>query len=289
MNAPILPQLGENPRYTCSLGGGIATASAVDRVVPIIHAGPGCGMQLFNGLDYVAGYQGAGYVGGSATPSTNSYEREVVFGGEGKLRQVIQSAIEIMDAELYIVLTGCTSEIVGDDVRSVVDEFRSKGVSITYAETSGFKGLTRTGYERVVDSLVELLAEPAPRSSDLVNLFGVVPGADVFWRGNLEVMSRLLRQLGLRVNTFFTHHQGVESFRSSSGAALNVVLSPDLCQGLVQKYERTYGVRHLRFDGVPLGPSATSAFLRAVGDAMDVTKEVVEGVIRASMPDWRKW
>jgi nitrogenase molybdenum-iron protein beta chain len=279
MSAHLPTLLVESPRYGCSLGGGIATASAIHRVVPIIHAGPGCGMQLFNGLQYVAGFQGAGYVGSSATPSTNACERDVVFGGESRLRQLIQSTAEIMDADLYFVLTGCTSEIIGDDVRSVVSEFRAQGVPIVHAETSGFKGFTRAGYERVLESLVDSVVQPSRRSSHLVNLLGVVPSADVFWQGNLEEIARLLTTLGLRVNTFFTNHQGVEAIRASSGASLNIVLSPDLCASVVEKYERLYGVPHLRFDSVPLGPTATAEFLRTVGRATHISDKRVEAVI----------
>ncbi|HMA91686.1 MAG TPA: nitrogenase component 1 [Polyangiaceae bacterium] len=270
MGVPILPKLAESPRYTCSLGGGIATAAAIHRVVPIIHAGPGCGMQLFNGLQYVAGYQWATYVGSSATPSTNTSERDVVFGGEPRLRQTIQSTLELMDADLYVVLTGCTSEIIGDDVQSVVNEFRQSGAPIVHAATSGFKGLTRRGYELVLESLIDSVVKPAERDSMLVNLFGVVPGADVFWQGSLEEIARLLGELGVRVNTFFTNRQGVESVRTSSAAALNIVLSPDGCDGIVSRYSQQHSIPYLRFDGPPVGPTATTAFLRQIGTALEI-------------------
>jgi len=279
VNLPILPKLAESPRYTCSLGGAIATASAIHRVVPIIHAGPGCGMQLFNGLQYVSGYQGATYVGSSSTPSTNTVDRDVVFGGEPKLRQTIESAVEIMDADLYFVLTGCTSEIIGDDVQSVVNDFRRRGVNIVHAATSGFKGLTRRGYEQVLESLVDSIVEPAERNPKLVNIFGVVPSADVFWQGNLEEISRLLGELGLRVNTFFTG-QGIETIRASSAAALNVVLSADLCGGVVSTYEERHSVPHVRFDAIPLGPTATSKFLRDIGTRLGIAEAAVEDVVQ---------
>jgi nitrogenase molybdenum-iron protein alpha/beta subunit len=40
----------------------------------------------------------------------------MVYGGEKRLRSVIDGAFEVIDADLYVVLTGCTSDIVGDDV-----------------------------------------------------------------------------------------------------------------------------------------------------------------------------
>jgi nitrogenase molybdenum-iron protein beta chain len=41
--------LSENPRYSCALGGAIPSVAAIHRAIPVIHSGPGCGMQLFNG------------------------------------------------------------------------------------------------------------------------------------------------------------------------------------------------------------------------------------------------
>lgn len=37
----------EAPRFSCALGGALNTVTAIEGLVPIIHAGPGCGVQLF--------------------------------------------------------------------------------------------------------------------------------------------------------------------------------------------------------------------------------------------------
>lgn len=280
MNLPVLSHIVESPRYACSLGGGIATASAIHRVIPIIHAGPGCGMQLFNGLQYVSGYQGATYVGSSAIPATNTTEREVVFGGEPKLQETIESTVELMDADLYFVLTGCTSEIIGDDVQGIVADFRRRGVNIAHASTSGFKGLTRRGYEQVLESLIDTLVQPLPRDPKLVNLFGIVPSADPFWQGNLQELAQLLGDLGLKVNTFFANRQGIEAIRSSSAAALNIVLSPELCADIVKVYQERFSIPHVRFDGVPVGPTMTGEFIREVGRRLELGQAGIDALIQ---------
>ena len=43
-------------------------------------------------------------------------EKDVVFGAEDKLRSTIDGAIEIIDADAYFVLVGCTAGIIGEDV-----------------------------------------------------------------------------------------------------------------------------------------------------------------------------
>ncbi len=53
----------EQPRHFCTLGAQ-QTVLAIDRAVPVVHAGPGCSAKLFGGLSFCNGYQGTGYIGG---------------------------------------------------------------------------------------------------------------------------------------------------------------------------------------------------------------------------------
>ena len=71
----------EMPRYSCSLAGAQYTVHAIDRAIPILHSGPGCAFTNFFGQNFASGLQGAGYAGGLSVPSTNLYEKQIVFGG----------------------------------------------------------------------------------------------------------------------------------------------------------------------------------------------------------------
>jgi nitrogenase molybdenum-iron protein beta chain len=112
----------ENPRVSCSLGGGLGVVGAIHRAVPIIHAGPGCGLQASIGtqIDYLGG--------GTGCPSTNTYEKEVIFGGEQRLRETIQGTLDVIDGDVYVVLSGCTAGIIGDDVQGVIAELKTLGI-----------------------------------------------------------------------------------------------------------------------------------------------------------------
>lgn len=269
----------ESPRYSCTLGGALATVRNFYRTIPILHAGPGCGPQITMGQSSTAGYQGVGYIGGNGIPSTNMYEKEVIFGGEARLRELIQSTTEIMEGDFYFVLTGCTSDIIGDDVEAIVEEYRQKGIPIGYAETAGFKGNSYYGYELVFEALARQVVKPEKKDSKLVNLLGIVPYQDINWQGNIEEISRLLKKLGLTVNTFLSDKQGLETIKSSSKAALNIVLSPWLAENVTDLYEKVFDVPYLRFSGLPIGPTATSDFLRKVGDFLQLDKNLVREVI----------
>lgn len=253
----------ETPRFSCALGGALSTVTAIEGTVPIIHAGPGCGVQLFYGQSFTSGFRGSEWIGGVSVPSTNTYEREVVFGGEPRLKEQIEKTIEIIDGDRYVVLTGCTSELIGDDVGGVLREFEDKPV--VYAETAGFRGSSYTGYEILLDSFIDQIVEKKIQKKGLVNVLGIVPSQDVFWKGNLAEIERILRSVGLEVNTLFNG----KKIEDISAASLNIILSPWTGVKAAEKLQEKFGTPYI-LSPLPIGADETNAFLEKVGNALGI-------------------
>ncbi|MDR1408691.1 MAG: nitrogen fixation protein NifK [Oscillospiraceae bacterium] len=276
----------ENPHGNCALGGANATLSALRRVIPIYHSGPGCAMQTTAGEASQGSLRLPYYTSYTAIPSTNMLEREVVFGGEKKLEKHLEGALEILDADAFFVLTGCTAGIIGDDVKSVAQRFQDQGHPVYAVETAGFLGESYRGHEIAWNALFDNIVEknPSARDDNLVNVLGVAPYHDPYFEGSLEEITRLLNKLGLRVNTFFAHGQGLPEVRGSSSAALNIILSPWLLKSIAEQYKKSFGIPSLRFAGAPLGATDTAAFLCAVGTALGKEQEVKDVI--ASEEEW---
>ncbi len=253
----------ESPRFSCALGGALSTINAIDGSVPILHGGPGCGVQVFYGQSFTAGFRGSERIGGVAVPSSNTYEKEVVFGGEPRLKEQIENTIEIIDGDRYVVLTSCTSELIGDDVSGVLREFEDE--SVIYAETAGFRGSSYAGYEILLDSFIDQVVEKKRKRKKLVNIFGIVPSQDVFWKGNLVEIERILKSIGLEVNTLFNGKQ----IEDLSKAALNIILSPWTGIKAAQKLEEKYGTPYI-VNPLPIGSDETNAFLEKVGTTLGI-------------------
>lgn len=278
----------EQPHFYCALGAQ-QTVSAITKAVPIAHAGPGCCYKLYRALGMNGGYQGLGYAGGSAIPCTNSSEKEVVFGGENRLREVIDGALKVLDGDLYVVLTGCTADIVGDDVGSVVKEFRENGIPIVNAETGGFKGSNYLGHEIVIKAIVEQLvgAYDGEKEPGLVNVFSSIPHQHVFWAGDLMEIKRLLAGIGLKANILFGPQSGgVEEWKSIPRAQFNLVLSPWVGVRTAKYLERKYKTPFLHIPELPIGGDLTAAFLRNVAEFAGVDNEKSEAFIRAELDDF---
>ncbi len=269
----------ERARFMCSLGGAVGTVTALPGGIPILHSASGCAGNFAWTQNGGSGLQVGGYCGSMTVPSSNMQENEVVFGGEDRLREQIESTLKVMDGGLYVVLTGCVPEMIGDDIFAVVNDFREEGAPIIGAITGGFRGNSYWGYDLVLQALVkDYLTRGLPKVKGKVNLWGIVPYMDPFWRGNLEGARQLLEFLGLQVNTFFTPADTLDDIRTAGEAELNIVVSDIYGQEAARQFQERHGTPFLTLP-LPIGPSASEEFLRAVGNQLALPANQVEAVI----------
>lgn len=254
----------ERPRTACALAGALTVIANLPDVIPIIHTSLGCGGNLANSITFGSGYLGSGYCSGSAAPSTGITETEIVFGGIDRLNEQIRNTLELIDGKLYVVATGCMTEMIGDDVAGIVNEYYADDKPVCAVSTPSFKGDSYQGYELVLDGIFNrYLPKNDKKDPTLVNIFGLVPGYDPFFRGDLEEIERLLSALGLKVNTFFTPGQTFENIKSATSASLNIVLSRVWGTEVAKRFEEKHGTPFWVTD-LPIGPEASDKFLQDV-------------------------
>jgi nitrogenase molybdenum-iron protein beta chain len=269
----------ERSRYTCALGGATATVTALPGGIPILHSASGCAGNFAWSQNGGSGLQVGGYCGGLTVPSSNVQERDVVFGGEERLKEQITSTLKVMDGKIYVVLSGCVTEMIGDDIKSVVQDFSADGVPIIAAETGGFKGNSYAGYDLVLQSLIRDFIKPGRANfRQRVNLWGIVPGNDPFWRGNLEGARNLLEKLGVEVNSFFLNEDSIEGIRAAGSASLNVIVSHVYGVRAAELFEKIHGTSFVSVP-LPIGASASESFLRTIGKALKIPDPKVANVI----------
>ncbi len=270
----------ERSKFTCALGGAITTITAINRAVPIVHASGGCAGMLAGTYNMAGGYKGSGYCGGNMIPTSNVSEKNIVFGGDSRLEEQIENTINIINADLYFVVSGCQVEIIGDNVIGVANQFSDRG-DVLAANTPGFIGNTFKGYEVVLSTIAEkLINKVETKDAKTVNILGVVPGHDVFFRGNLTEIKRLLALIGIKANTFFGNGETVEMIRNYGDAALTIVLSDNYGVDTAKVFEEVHGIPYITTD-LPIGPTDSENFLRRVGELLKVEKALTEAVIAA--------
>jgi len=267
----------ERGKFTCALGGALTTVKGLNKVVPIVHSAAGCATSLAIAYSAGSGQSGSGYCGAGMTPTSSISEYHIVFGGEKRLEEQIENTLKIIEGDLFIVLTGCQVEIIGDDALSIADKFQDQNV--IGVNTPGFLGNTFKGYDAVLKVLVDKIIEKADEKEEkTINILGVVPGHDAFYRGNLDEIKRLLSLIGVKVNTFFGTDETVESIKGYGKAALNVVLSEQAGVDTAQEFEKIHGIPYILLD-TPIGPDGTNEFLRTIGSKLKISEELIESVI----------
>lgn len=268
----------ERAKFSCALGGALTTIAGIPRVVPIVHAAGGCAAALSGTYNLASGYRGTGYCGGTMIPTSNISENNIVFGGEARLEEQIENSIRILDADLFIVVTGCQVEIIGDDAVGVARRFKDR--KVIGASTPGFLGNTFKGYDAVMNAIISQVVESSEQKEEkTINILGVVPGHDVFYRGNLDEIKRLLSLIGVKVNTFFGTGESIAAIREYGKAALNVVLSSKAGVAPATTFEKLHGIPYLQAD-LPIGPTGTEEFLKVIGKALGIDELLIYKVIK---------
>ncbi|MBQ5490443.1 MAG: hydrogenase [Treponema sp.] len=264
----------DQPRYKCALAA-MQTVHAIPGAIPVLHSGPGCAAKLNdnNGT--------SGRYSPNIFPCTSISEKEVVFGGSAKLRSTIENALKVIDADLFVVLSGCTGEIIGDDIEEVVSNFADAEKPVIWAKTPGFKGNNYVGHDWILKSIFEqYLADAEPQTEKgLVNLFVAPPQQDPYWLGNLREIENLLSSIGLKSNTIFGFGRGLENLKKIPNAEFTILVSPWVGLDSAKYLERRFGIKLLQYPVLPIGATETTKFLRAVSEFTGADKELTERVI----------
>ena len=264
----------DQPRYKCALAA-MQTVHSIPGAIPILHSGPGCAAKLNdnNGT--------SGRYSPNIFPCTSISEKEVVFGGSSKLRSTIENALKVIDADLFVVLSGCTGEIIGDDIEEVTSNFEGSEKPVIWAKTPGFKGNNYVGHDWILKSIFEqYLAEAEPeKEKGLVNLFVAPPQQDPYGLGNLREIESLLQSIGLKTNTIFGFGRSIENLKKIPNAEFTILVSPWAGLESAKYLQSRFGIPLLQYPVLPIGASETTKFLRAVQDFTGSDKGLTERVI----------
>lgn len=228
-------------------------------------------------------YQGEAYAGGNQVPSTNTDESNVVFGGERDLRSEIEGALKVMKGDLFVVLSGCTAGIIGDNVEEIAKDYASQGLPLVGTDTPGFKGNAYSGHEAVVKAIInQFVGNVKPQvEKGLVNVFADVPAQNPFWRGDFEQLKKLIEKLGLKVNILFgTSSKGISEWKNIPNAEFNILVSPWVGLDIVESLKQKYGTPYLHYPILPVGAVQSSHFLRTIADFAGIPNELVDEVIK---------
>jgi nitrogenase molybdenum-iron protein alpha chain len=204
--------------------------------------------------------------------STNMNEQDTVFGAVDKLREAVREAYARYRPQAIFVSTSCVSGIIGEDVKSALEELRA-GIPVPLAPVfcEGFKSkVWASGFDAAFHAILTRIVKPPAKKTNKVNMIN--------FRGSAQrQITDILARFGLEP-VFVVPLSSVEELSKLSEAAATVSICGTLGSYLGNALEEQYGVPYVK-TLQPHGIAGIESWLRGLGQATGKEDEV-EAYIR---------
>ena len=181
-----------NPERACQPLGAVLCAAGFEDTMPFVHGSHGCVAYYRNNLSRHFREPIAGVC-------TSLTEDGAVFGGQANGFEGFKNATALYKPKMFAISTTCMSEIIGDDLGSIVGNAREKGylsedISAPYANTPSFAGSHLEGYDSMLNAIIETLGKK--RDAAKADIINIIPGFDTTV-GNINEVKRILKIFGI--------------------------------------------------------------------------------------------
>jgi len=271
------------PAISCGLAGGFLGTLGFDDSSRLVHGCSGCGFAMRYGLSQ----HWKSFI---PCPVTSLHENDVIFGGEKLLKKGIEDVEKIYPSEVLFILTSCATEIIGDDIESVVlDEAERRSKRIVAIDVGGASGDILDGYNRFLYKTISTIYPPLldetdgcsshSRNNPQIDILGIIPFFDMFFRGDMQELKRVFDAIGIRVNSFFTGQCSIETMRRSLTSDLAVSLNKNIGERALKIIRRYTNIRTDSFNVVPIGFEYSRSFFFSVSEMLGLNLRKVSGVL----------
>jgi len=268
-----------NPAKTCQPIGAMYAALGINGCMPHSHGSQGC-------CAYHRSHLTRHFKEPVVATTSSFTEGASVFGGLANLQQALVNIFSIYGPEVVAVHTTCLSEVIGDDIPTIIKKATEEGKipegkTVIHANTPSFVGSNVTGYSNMCTAMVTYLAEKTEETADSIN---IMPG----WLdpSDMRELKRLAGVLGVntvmypdtsgvldlpQTGVYEMYPKGgtpVADIKRSGDAICTLALGKFTAHPAAQALEKKCGVPFEALD-TPIGLQATDEFidnLRRLGD-----------------------
>jgi light-independent protochlorophyllide reductase B subunit len=203
----------------------------------------------------------------------------VMRGGEEQLEHVIRTVIEKEPAALFVV-TAPVTEVNQDDTEGVCDRVAYPN-SIVVRPAIGHT--CNEGREAAFLELINMMDPDVGRRPMSVNLIG--PTLSMFnWRADVYELRRMLREIGIEVNTVMSAGASFAEIQRAPAAELNLCMYPyDAGAEAARVMEERFGIP-FQADIVPIGFENSMAWLEQVAGhfGLDISDYLADCIANAT-------
>lgn len=258
----------------CQQINSMAALMSLDDAVFIAHSPQGCvGCTTMATDMYRVGqaHRGAKIIKSPRIIVTNLDQRDVILGGEAKLIEAINNAVERYQPKLIFVFTSCASGIIGDDIDAIVKEAQKNTEALLIAvHCDGFKSkICASGFDAAFLAISKYILDgkTIPKQKGLINLFAPT---SISYKDQLE-MERMLGFLELKVN-YIPFYSSLEKIRSIPAAEASTSICKVFADEFMKELEEDYEIP-FSHTVMPIGVRNTDKWFRGVAELFGKEKQ----------------
>lgn len=207
---------------------------------------------------------------------TNLDEKDIVCGGEEKLRESILLANERYSPKVIFIFTSCASGIIGDDIDAVASELQSEmDAIIVPIHCEGFKSkICASGFDTAFISISKYLLDKnkVEKEKGLINLFAPTT---VSYKDQLEI-ERMLGILGLKAN-YIPFYSSLEKIQRIPSAEASTAICKVFADEFMKSLEEDYDIPFAH-TVMPIGVRNTDKWFRGVAALFGKEAEAEEHI-----------
>jgi nitrogenase molybdenum-iron protein alpha chain len=255
-------------------------------IVNITHGPIGCGFYSWltrrNQTDPDASSDGHNFI--PYCFSTDMQEKEIIFGGEKKLKKAIQEAYDNFKPKAIAVFATCPVGLIGDDIHAVCREMKDKlGINVFGFSCEGYKGVSQSAGHHIANNQIFKhvigLDDTIGKGDYRINLLGEYNiGGDAF------EIERIFHKCRITTVATFSGNSTIDGFANAHTADLNLIMCHRSINYVAEMMEKKYGLPWIKINFI--GAEATAKSLRKIAQYFDdpLLTETVEKVISEEMP-----
>ncbi len=184
-----------NPAKTCQPVGAMYAALGIRGCLPHSHGSQGCCAYHRSALT-------RHYKDPIMATSSSFTEGASVFGGQANLLESIQNIFAMYDPEIIAVHTTCLSEVIGDDMKQIINKAKTEGKipagkTVIHTNTPSFKGSHVTGFSNMTTGMVQYFSE---NTGDRENRVNIIPG--FVEPSDMAEIKRIAAEMGVQIVMF---------------------------------------------------------------------------------------
>ncbi|MHB8766094.1 MAG: nitrogenase iron-molybdenum cofactor biosynthesis protein NifE [Deferrisomatales bacterium] len=280
---------GAVSQRACVFCGARVVLYPIADAVHLVHGPVGCAAYTWD----IRGARSSGPELHRLSFTTDLKEKDVIFGGEAKLRAALGELIDRHRPRAAFVYSTCIVGIIGDDLAAVCKEVEAEqGIPVIPVQSEGFKGNKRAGYTAACEAMMKLVGtgDTAGISPLSLNILG-----DFNLAGEIWIVRSYYEQMGLEIVANVTGDGRVDDLRRAHGAALNVVQCSGSTMDLARAMHERHGVpfRKVSYFGVDDMAEALYDVARFFADRDPAivarTQELVRGELRTLFPKLQEY